>query len=128
MTLHNFLKENPLRISEKEADWIDDTLLEKKINALNKSFSEAPGNTDKILFTDLPPDIQTVVYSVAHHKGTGGYLNMSDLNSSVFKKDRHGIIDALMKEAKGNSTKGLAQRRFKEAVYLYNKFSGGMTP
>lgn len=124
----DYLKANPLRITDEEADWADNTLLPYQVKALNSHFAGLAENTEGKLFTDLPPDIQTVVYSVAHHKGMGGFAKLKEFNSAVLSGDPHIVVDQLMKIGMNTKKKAIAERRFKEASYLYNKYAGDVTP
>lgn len=64
-----FLAQNPLTITQDEANEIDRLVRAQKVPILKERYRTAPGNTAGILFDDLPSQAQTVIASVSFQYG-----------------------------------------------------------
>lgn len=68
-TADDFLKKNPLTITEAEATDIDSKVKAKKVPALKQKYINSAHNTAKVAFDDLPSQAQTVIASVSFQYG-----------------------------------------------------------
>lgn len=66
----NFLKDNPLTITDDEAKEIDKKVKEQKVPLLKERYRTATENKSGTKFEDLPAQAQTVIASVAFQYGT----------------------------------------------------------
>ncbi len=69
-TADEFLKKNPLTITEAEAADIDKKVKGKKVPAIKQQYINSAHNIAKVQFDDLPSQAQTVIASVSFQYGS----------------------------------------------------------
>ncbi len=65
----DFLKTNPLTVTDAEATEIDNAVRAQKVPALKQKYLNSPDNTANVIFDDLPSQAQTVIASVSFQYG-----------------------------------------------------------
>jgi Bacterial toxin homologue of phage lysozyme, C-term len=68
-TAADFLKDNPLTVTETEAAEIDKAVKSQNVPALKQKYLNSSDNTANVIFDDLPSQAQTVIASVSFQYG-----------------------------------------------------------
>ena len=111
-----YLQKFPLKITKEEADQIDEAMKVKVVMRLARDFRLRTGEA----FTLLPPQVQTVLFSLAWNFGEALPLNLPDTYGKFLKSWESGDWSTFQTQLANFPSKNpeLRKRRLKEAEYL----------
>lgn len=116
----DFIDREKPKLTFGEADRLTRRATTYHLGNLIKSYEDAPGNTGKVKFRDLPPAAQTVIYSVYHNYGANMPNDTPRFWHAVTAQDWRAAYDELMDFRDKNPT-----RRKTEGKYLHDALLKG---
>ncbi len=111
-TAKNYLKSNPLELSQDEADLLDSAISQKISSQVSDKYYEATGQE----LSDLPEEAKIVLESLAYNFGPNLDQKLPTLWSHVTNNDWEGVQDFLI-NTKWKQPE-LKSRRIQEAALL----------
>ncbi|MFL1483206.1 pesticin C-terminus-like muramidase [Marinobacter sp. LN3S78] len=90
-----FLANNPLTITPMESEVIDRAVKAGQVRQLQSLYAGAPNNKNKVAFSTLPEEAQTVIASVAFQYGTGLNIKTPGFWDAVTSQDWKRTVEEL---------------------------------